>query len=304
MRPATLLLLSFAACGDGPPPAGADAGVTDARPGEDASVGAGPALLVPAAIIACNVDRNVEGDARAVLAAKARLSLRAGRHALDGPIALVASLELGSPPITATSTGPARVVRSREEGFEPADVFTIRQRFYAAGAPVTLELRARFPDGSGARELTLDLDALSQLRLSPTLEAGGTLISLGACDYARYGCASERFTFEGGGALELEACTLCPSDFICKSDLAGVRSATFSLGGETRSTSDPLRLAASMRHHNWGRDALILIDPPLGGVHGLSLASDPYPDFSRYSEVRYLGGDLLELERHAVLSGP
>ena len=278
-------------------------GGLDATPPDAGDPGPHHELRVPAAISACGGPRVDTTMLATTRDQKARVRFRAGSIALpehDYDYDLIEALELGHPVERATARGPGHFSYAVEPG--PVSVYTYAQAFQVGTSSYAFSLTLRFGD---AQPIVLDLTALTNQTIAIQLEGLAPFgLSFVTCDYAQYGCTQQHFRFEGGGALDLNACTYCPSLFICKADPAGIMSATFTLGAEQRAVTDFFGLTLSMRHHNWGSDALISFEPPIGRISGVFLPSDPYPDYTHFSEVQYLGSDLMGVESHAVISGP
>ncbi|MBN1422243.1 MAG: hypothetical protein JXP34_25945 [Planctomycetes bacterium] len=72
------------------------------------------------------------------------------------------------------------------------------------------------------------------------------------------------------------------------------------LGAETRVTSDYWHLAYAAIHHNWAPQFWIILDPPIGDVHGVWIA-EPFPEGS-LPTIRTLGADLEPLAELTVES--
>jgi hypothetical protein len=292
--------------------AGADSAAADAQPEPDASWGDDFTLVVPAGVQACTMDTIATGDLSRVFERKARVSFRPGsirlfRDEAQFEADWISRVEVGRDALRAVPSGVGLFVRTVEgNAVDRSYRYVFEQTFAVDGHNWMLRIALAFEGADNSsleRVKILDARALADREFTITLKRSDGTISLylGPCDYSAYSCRVMQVTFEGGDALELDACSYCPPRYICKRSAGGLRRATFTRGRTSRVQRDHFKLAYSNRHHNWGHDSLVLFDRPVGEIHGVYLGTEPYPNFGMVKTVRYLDAELNVIEERDVL---
>jgi hypothetical protein len=214
-------------------------------------------------------------------------------------IDLIESVEVGSEALLGVPSS-AGVVTVTPPSLPDGDYsFMFEQEFTAGGAPFAFSVQVTYPCENSEPTvdvITLDDAGLCDRLFWMTASWGETPIWLGSCQYSLYNCRIVKFSLEGGGWLKVENCNYCPKDWICKSNMAGMRRAEFSSGAGSVYQGDYFGLVHSMRHHNWGDDSLARFDQALGGVQAVYIGAD---NFS-YSSATCLDGDLNVVETRSV----
>jgi hypothetical protein len=218
-------------------------------------------------------------------------------------------VEVGPDALPAAPTGAGGFTRSfygtEQQGWH---TFNYSQGVAGSGYAGTITLTLSFEVVNGvykAKSVSLDELGWTQSGFSMggqlTGPGGGDLyLSFISCAMTHYNCVVHEFQMEGGDRLTFEHCLWCPLDWICKSTPCGLRRAQLQSGAEVRDTSDPFKLAASMRHHDWGSDFVIKLVPPLGDEYGVYLGSLNYPDQDTFTTLIYLDTKLAALRSKAI----
>ena len=76
--------------------------------------------------------------------------------------------------------------------------------------------------------------------------------------------------------------------------------ADVSVDGQRREVDDYFSLVYAAEHHNWNETYVVLLDPPVGAVHGIMLQEHDL--WEEPAEMVYLGVDLSELRRRDLQS--
>jgi hypothetical protein len=286
----TLALAGPAACGGSHGP---DDGGQDAADGSDG--GDEPATVYHARFAlgaqAC-AGFMVQRTARQELALRVRarfapqtLELRPGAQS---EVEWLDSLEFGGPaPEQALPLSAAALSHRREtllNGF--CDRFELAQTFELASGAHRLGLTARLSfctregvadpselvfDSDQAGEPPRDLtDTRRQVELALTVDSGASYLTerqqLGSCTLTQAGAYLIQLEMEGGDTLEARRRYQPP---LMGTGVAGLTWARVRLAGESREVEDPFHLAYGADLHNMAERFLVVLEPPLGAVHGL-----------------------------------
>jgi len=306
-------LLSWAAgCDGGGGPA--EDGGQDAA-GEDGADGGGDGLVagafvlqVPADTRLCALTMLTPADYAAALQTKVRVGLRAGEVRLpadqaEAEVELVETLEAGADGLAGIPTGPGLLSRTPAGALADGSyTLTFSQPFQAGLS--TLEVVGTFTvevRSGSAPAVRLD-DALltdGQQGLQVTRIGGNQ--ALAPCGLGPFTCTIHDLGLEGGDRLQFEACAFCPPDWICKSSLGGLRRAMFDRSRVHRDSQDYFLLAHTWQHHDWGQDVLVVLEPAVGALRAIAVATDPQ-EYESFTRATYLDEGFQALETRAVTS--
>lgn len=304
LAPAVLLLPT---CNGGQQ--AADAG-SDADAGADQGDGYHPAQFV----------LEIEPDARACglfhqfrtwqqeIALLGCVTFRAGSLELPADVDtfdadLVDRIAFGPDRVEPVPAGPGGFVHAFEHGGDPRNGchrYTFQQAFAIDDLPYNLEMRLSFclQDGvAGKTSVRIDEDFSPEIdgmtaRLGDGADVETQWQFFGPClylDLPRYQVTAE---VEGGDRMVLEK-RLAMS--VAGTGPANITSAEVDIEGTTRATDDYFHLVYAADHHNWNERFVVLLEPPIGDVHGLLLARYDY--WQDPIELVYLDAELGELAR-------
>jgi hypothetical protein len=229
-----------------------------------------------------------------------RITLVPGAHRLPTnlrsfPIDFVQEVEFGPRRLPGTPEGEGSCAYAPEGG---AHGYDCNQTFLVDGTPLRINYHLQFSDGAEPVLFDQEYSAYPMMEgfLGPGEDYLTEQIQFADCTQDYYSTWEITFEWENGDQTVFHQPgwnrPLHFPGYVGETSPSNLVWAQVTLGGETREVSDYFHLVYAARHHNWGEEYLVILDPPVGDVHGLycmdsgDIGTDP-PEF-----LYYLGADL------------